>query len=71
MAAGRYPADSAEDEGVVAALVDVLGHDEFDRLVEEGRAMTLDDAISLALGEPAATSGARSDVPAGPLDASP
>ena len=47
--AGRYPADVAEDEQVVDSLVDRLGQDEFDRLVAEGRALTLDDAISLAL----------------------
>jgi tetratricopeptide (TPR) repeat protein len=49
--AGRYPADVNEDERVIAGLIEHLGEDEYERLVAEGRTLTLDQAISLALGE--------------------
>jgi predicted ATPase/DNA-binding winged helix-turn-helix (wHTH) protein len=45
-----YPADRAEHERIVARTVEALGATRFDELRTEGRALTLDDAIALALG---------------------
>jgi predicted ATPase/DNA-binding winged helix-turn-helix (wHTH) protein len=45
-----YPADLAEHERTVATTVDALGRERFEALCEEGRELSLDEAIALALG---------------------
>ena len=45
----RDPYDEARRERVVATLASVLGEHELDRLLDEGRAMKLDEAVEYAL----------------------
>jgi predicted ATPase/DNA-binding SARP family transcriptional activator len=58
LGAGRHPGDLPEHEQVVAGLRDTLGEEAFARLTGEGAAMSLSEAVALALDEP----GDRDDV---------
>jgi predicted ATPase/DNA-binding winged helix-turn-helix (wHTH) protein len=50
----RHQGDVSEHERVLAALRAALGDAELDRLRAEGAELALDEAVALALGEPAA-----------------
>jgi predicted ATPase len=53
--ATSYPGDRAQRDRVERRLRDALGDEEFERLRAEGERLSLDEAVTLALGEAAAT----------------
>ncbi len=57
----RDPYDQARREGVLATLEEWLDAEELDRLLAEGRAMTLDEAVEYAVATPG-NSATRSNV---------